>query len=568
MSVMAAGEGTSAGPVVALLTAGTAVFVALVVGGQVVQGPLTEAPGGVAIVSATAFALALATAATTLLLTGSRFAWRADGPVCAGLLVALAGAVAAGWEDGTDQVRSAGSVVAPLTVPLLGALAERRARGTLRWSVVATLIVATLSLARYALRDPFRDPDCWGDCSLQGGAPFASSGGTTLVELGLVVATSVAAALAVGWTLWLRRSRGRRNPERWLVMAVAAGASIAAALWAVASVLPDRVVAARLVAVALVVECLTALVVAVQPVLAVRRRHELRRLAAALGDQPPLGTLEATLSRMLGDPDLGVAYWLPESSRYVDAAGESFDDAGDRSSITLYRDGRPLARVHVDRLDRELEGLVGSAARLAIDSERLQAEVGAQLTDLLAARQRIVAAADDARRVVERAIHDEVQSELVGALLELAQLRSRAATSGADATVAVVDIMIGEVQEVVARLREFSRGVYPAVLDAAGLPAALEALADEAPVPLRVDCTGDSSAPLETQRAAYLLVRDAVARADRALDVSVDLTAHALELTIDGHPGAVAVDLRDRIGALGGTTSTVRGSLRAVLPCG
>jgi len=568
MSVMAAGEGTSAGPVVALLTAGTAVFVALVVGGQVVQGPLTEAPGGVAIVSATAFALALATAATTLLLTGSRFAWRADGPVCTGLLVALAGAVAAGWEDGTDQVRSAGSVVAPLTVPLLGALAERRARGTLRWSVVATLIVAALSLARYALRDPFRDPDCWGDCSLQGGAPFASSGGTTLVELGLVVATSVAAALAVGWTLWLRRSRGRRNPERWLVMAVAAGASIAAALWAVASVLPDRVVAARLVAVALVVECLTALVVAVQPVLAVRRRHELRRLAAALGDQPPLGTLEATLSRMLGDPDLGVAYWLPESSRYVDAAGESFDDAGDRSSITLYRDGRPLARVHVDRLDRELEGLVGSAARLAIDSERLQAEVGAQLTDLLAARQRIVAAADDARRVVERAIHDEVQSELVGALLELAQLRSRAATSGADATVAVVDIMIGEVQEVVARLREFSRGVYPAVLDAAGLPAALEALADEAPVPLRVDCTGDSSAPLETQRAAYLLVRDAVARADRALDVSVDLTAHALELTIDGHPGAVAVDLRDRIGALGGTTSTVRGSLRAVLPCG
>ena len=568
MSVMAAGEGTSAGPVVALLTAGTAVFAVLVVGGQVVQGPLTEAPGGVAIVSATAFALALATAATTLLLTGSRFAWRADGPVCAGLLVALAGAVAAGWEDGTDQLRSAGSVVAPLTVPLLGALAERRARGTLRWSVVVTLIVAALSLARYALRDPFRDPDCWGDCSLQGGAPFASSGGTTLVELGLAVATSVAAALAVVWTIWLRRSRGHRNPERWLVMAVAAGASIAAALWAVASVLPDRVVAARLVAAALVVECLTALVVAVPPVLAVRRRHELRRLAAALGDQPPLGTLEATLSRMLGDPDLGVAYWLPESGRYVDAAGESFDDAGDRPSITLYRDGRPLARVHVDRVDRALEGLVGSAARLAIDSERLQAEVGAQLTDLLAARQRIVAAADDARRVVERAIHDEVQSELVGALLELAQLRSRAATSGADATVAVANIMIGEVQGVVARLREFSRGVYPAVLDAAGLPAALEALADEAPVPLRVDCTCDSSAPLETQRAAYLLVRDAVARADRALDVTVDLTAHALELTIDGHPGAVAVDLRDRIGALGGTISTDRGSLRAVLPCG
>lgn len=569
MSVMATSEGMSAGAVVALLAAGTGVFAALVVGGQVVQGPLTEAPAGAVLVMATAFALAGAAATATLLPTGSGFEWRADGIVCAGLLVALAGAIAAGWEHGADQLRSAGSVVAPMTVPLLAALAERRARGTPRWSVAAAVVVAALSVTRYAVRDPFRDPGCWSDCSLRGVAPLASSGATALVEIGLALATLGTAALSVAWTIRLVvGSRARSSTERRLALVGAAGASTAAALWAVASVLPDRVVAARLVAAALVMQCLTALLVSVPPLLAVRRRRELRSLAAALGDQPPLGTLEATLSRMLGDRDLRVAYWLPQSGRYVDAAGESLHDAEARPSITLQREGQPLARIHVDRVNRELEGLVGSAAALAIDSERLQAEVRAQLSDLLAARLRIVAAADDARRGVERSIHDEVQSELIGALLELAQIRSRAVTVGAEDTMAEADTMTGEIRVIVDRLREFSRGVYPAVLDAAGLPAALEALADEAPVAVRIDCRRDGSASVEAQRAAYLIVHDAVARATRPLDVSIDVTDRRVALTIVGHPGAVPVEVRDRVGALGGTTTSDRASLRAVLPCG
>ena len=331
---------------------------------------------------------------------------------------------------------------------------------------------------------------------------------------------------------------------------------------------PDRLVAARLVAAALAAQCLTALLVSVPPLLAVRRRHELRRLAVALGDRPPLGTLEATLSRMLGDRDLKVAYWLPQSGRYVDAAGEPFVNAGTRPSITLQRDGRPLARVHVDRVDRDLEGLVGSAARLAIDSERLQAEVRAQLSDVLAARQRIVGAADDARRDVERSIHDEVQSELIGALLELAQLRSRAVAAGTEGTVAEADTMTNEVRNIVDRLREFSRRLYPAVLDSAGLPAALDALAEEAPVALRIDCRSDGSPSVAAQRAAYLIVHDAAVRATSPLDVTIDLTDRHVELTVVGHPGAVPVGVRDAVGALGGTISSDRASLRAVLPCG
>jgi signal transduction histidine kinase len=569
MSLMVAGEGSGVGPTAAFLASGAAVFAILVVGSQVVQGPVTEAPAGGLLLSATVLALVLATATATFLPRGSGFAWRPDGAVCAGLLITLACTVAVGWEHGPDLLRSVGSVMAPITVPFLAALVERRARDTQRWSAAATLVVTTLSLTRYAVRDPFRDPGCWTDCSLRGVAPLASRDATIAVELALGVATLATAALALGWaTLLAVGTSSRRSPRRWLVLAVAIGASTAASSWAVASVLADRELVARLVAAALVQQCLTGALVAVPPLLALRRRHELRSLAAALGDQPLLGTLEATLSRMLGDRDLKVAYWLPQSGDYVDADGERVDEMETRPSITLQRDGQPLARIYVDRLDRELEDVVGSAARLAIDSERLQAEVSAQLADLVAARRRIVAAADDARRAVERVIHDEVQSELVGALLELAQLRSRAAASGRESTVAEADTIAAEVRDLVAALREFSRGVYPAVLDAAGLPAALEALADEAPVALRLHCTGNDSASVESRRAAYLLVRDAVAQAPNRLDISVDLADGVLEVTIIGHPGAVAVDLRDRIGALGGTISAEGGWLRAVLPCG
>ena len=56
-----------------------------------------------------------------------------------------------------------------------------------------------------------------------------------------------------------------------------------------------------------------------QPALVWLRRRRIRRLAEALGDLPPLGTLEASLARALGDPEIRVAYWLPESRRYVGA---------------------------------------------------------------------------------------------------------------------------------------------------------------------------------------------------------------------------------------------------------
>ena len=562
------------GPVSAWTLSVTAVALALAVAvvleTSLVHGPLTLRHHTAAIATGAAAALGLAAAATSLTLRPVGVAWHADAVPSLIALIGLAGMTAAGWEDAPNALRSVGSVAAPLVVPALLRLVEGRAPSGRRWGAVALVVVAALSLATYAVRDPFRDPGCWADCTLRDVATRPSSEAARLA--GSVLAGTVLAAAAVVVSLAIATvHRGVRSTAgARLDIVLVTAAAVSAVAWAADAVVTDRAGRSWCVTVASTALCATAATVALQPASTLRRRHELARLAVALGEQPPLGALEATLSKMLGDRSLRVAYWLAESRRYVDSAGAPVDDIS-VPAVVLTRGGEPLARVHLARSDGgvpRIEEVLGSAARLAIDNERLQAEVRAQLAELVSARQRIVTAADDARRSVERTIHDAVQAELVGALLELARECSEAERDGRVDEVREAAAMRGQVQALVAELRDFARGVYPAVLDGAGLAAALAALADEAPVALTIDCRVDAGPANEAQRTAYLLVHDAAGRAVADLDVEVVSDDGLLLMRIAGHPPEVRDDLVDRVGALGGTVELDRNVLEAVLPCG
>src|SRR4051812_23660298 len=134
---------------------GLASLVLLVLSSAVVQGPLTlHSPVGV-LAQATAGLLAVAAGATLMVLARVDFSWHRDGPACTAVLAGLAGTVLAGWEQASDPVRAAGSVVAPLMLPSLLALVERRTLGTVRWSLVAAGVVGALSFVRFLVRDPF-----------------------------------------------------------------------------------------------------------------------------------------------------------------------------------------------------------------------------------------------------------------------------------------------------------------------------------------------------------------------------------------------------------------------------
>src|SRR5207244_3056612 len=141
-------------------------------------------------------------------------------------------------------------------------------------------------------------------------------------------------------------------------------------------------------------------------------------LVLELQHAPPHG-LRGALARALDDPTLDVALWLPDRHVYVNAAGRPVDlpvgEAG-RAITYLDHEGEPLAAlVHDPSLldEPKLVQAAGAAARMALENARLQADMRAQLAKVQESRVRIVAAADDERRRIERDLHDGAQQRLV-----------------------------------------------------------------------------------------------------------------------------------------------------------
>ncbi len=179
------------------------------------------------------------------------------------------------------------------------------------------------------------------------------------------------------------------------------------------------------------------------------------------------------------------------------------------------------------------------------------------------ARQRIIAAADEERRRIERDLHDGAQQRLVGLCLTLGLIEQRI-HSDPDGAAALVAQARDEAQLAVKELRELARGIHPAVLSDHGLGPALEALASRAPVP--VEISGVPTEPLAppVEAAAYFVTAEAltnIAKHARAQGAWVQLAIEddrlRLQVRDDGVGGANPDGtglhgLRDRVDALDG----------------
>jgi signal transduction histidine kinase len=184
---------------------------------------------------------------------------------------------------------------------------------------------------------------------------------------------------------------------------------------------------------------------------------------------------------------------------------------------------------------------------------------------LAASRARIVAAADETRRRIERDLHDGTQQQLVSLMLEL---RSAQATQPADARalqarLAHMERRVGGALE---ELREISRGIHPAILSRGGLQRALGALARRSAMPVELDVRAERPLPEPVEVAAYYVVSEALTNAAKhahasVVNVELDARDSILELAIrddgiggaDPKQGSGLVGLSDRIEALGGT---------------
>ncbi|HWM10311.1 MAG TPA: histidine kinase [Solirubrobacteraceae bacterium] len=244
------------------------------------------------------------------------------------------------------------------------------------------------------------------------------------------------------------------------------------------------------------------------------------------------------LAAALGDDTLTLAYWLPDQRRYVDADGRTVVLEGAVTEIE--RDGMPVAAiVHDPALleERELVRTAGAAAALAVENERLAAEVRARYEELQAVSARLVAAGDAARRRIERDLHDGAQQRLVSLSVTL-NLARKSAEPGTR-TIELLDSAMTELTAGLAELRELARGIHPAVLTERGLDPALESLAARAPLPVTVTADVEERLPPAVEAAAYFVVMEALT------NVAKYASARSAEVTVEQIDGRVVVGVRD-----------------------
>jgi signal transduction histidine kinase len=307
-----------------------------------------------------------------------------------------------------------------------------------------------------------------------------------------------------------------------------------------------------------------------------RTRSALARLVVELAASPPAGGLGAALAKTLGDPTLTLLYPLPEGRR-VDATGRPVEPDHGQAVTPLVRGGRPVALLaHRPGLldDPGLVEEIAATAHLALDNERLPAQVRAQLEDLRASRTRIVERGDAERRRLERDLHDGAQQRLVSLALSLRLARLG---DDADPEVTALKEAEAEVRRALEELRGLARGLYPAALAEEGLGAALEALAEQAASPLVLRRLPQERFDPKVEAAAYFVVAQTLQRT-RPRRAAVD-TVHAdgrlvVEVETDQQPPQELTDLEDRVGALDGRLLILQAApeggtrIRVELPCG
>jgi signal transduction histidine kinase len=314
-------------------------------------------------------------------------------------------------------------------------------------------------------------------------------------------------------------------------------------------------------------------------------------LPALSGNLAP-GRVRAALAATLHDPDLELLYWSPAGETYVDLDGQPREpSAGPRRAISpIEGESGPLAVMAIGKIILDEPELLRSAvamARFALENERLHAEVRSQLVQLRSSTTRIVEAGQDARRRLERDLHDGAQERLLALAMTLGRARARARATGDPELREFLDRAADDLQHAIGELRELARGIHPVLLTQEGLASALRALAERAPLPVEVSAPAQRF-PDTLEATAYFLVAEAITNAARhsgADTVRVEVTGDGSALVLRVHDDGVGgidessptlgsglVGMRDRVVALGGTLriTSPRGAgttLVASLPC-
>jgi signal transduction histidine kinase len=190
--------------------------------------------------------------------------------------------------------------------------------------------------------------------------------------------------------------------------------------------------------------------------------------------------------------------------------------------------------------------------------------------ELVASRARVVTATDRARHRIERDLHDGVQQRLVALALDIRVIEADLPADAESVRHELLALAAG-LNKALDELREVSRGIHPAILTEAGLPAAVRSLARRSGLPVDADVRVAGRLPDAVEVAVYYIVAEALTNAAKhadATEVRIEVEADATEVRLrvrdDGIGGATPargsglIGLTDRVEALGGTLRLTR----------
>jgi len=222
---------------------------------------------------------------------------------------------------------------------------------------------------------------------------------------------------------------------------------------------------------------------------------------------------------------------------------------------------------------------------LALRNATLTSQLQNQVAQLEASRERILAAADEARRSLERDLDSGPQQQLVALKVMLGPTRKQAAEAGATKTAEVLAQLEDNAGEAIRAVREFAGGVYPPLLEAEGLAVTLGEQTQKSALPIAVEADGIGRYSREVEAAVYFTILEAlqnIAKYAGASTVLVSLQVEdgelSFEVTDDGAgfdpatvtAGSGLANMADRIDAVAGSLSfesipgsgtTVRGAV-------
>jgi signal transduction histidine kinase len=302
----------------------------------------------------------------------------------------------------------------------------------------------------------------------------------------------------------------------------------------------------------------------------------LASLTTGLAETKAPSQLRALLARALAEPAVRLFYAPP-----VDGDGRVHwcDDSGEECPEPVASTGTCLAEAEAESglrvgivCDRGFDDYpdfldaVSSCVISGLERQRLDAALEASLADVAASRKRLAGAADEARRKIERDLHDGAQQQLVALRVKLELAREALDEDGGDAAGMVGDLG-PEVEEIIEAVRSLARGIYPPLLASDGLGEALRAVGRRSQLPVTVAANGVGRLPREVESAVYFCCLEALQNATKhAVGASVvrielrDDGPFSFEVADDGcgfaangrGAGSGITGMHDRLAAVGG----------------